>query len=110
MYYRIWIKGFSTIAKPIYCLFKKGVPWNWGLEQDLAMSALKTALTSALALVKIIYADGAGEIILAVDASLKGWGAVLMQLDALGKQHLSRYKSSLWNQAEQNYNATKREC
>src|SRR5271156_2249386 len=74
------------------------------------MSALKTALTSAPALVKIIYMDGAGEIILAVDASLKGWGAVLMQLDAQGKQHPSRYESGLWNQAERNYDATKREC
>jgi hypothetical protein len=72
------------------------------------MSALKTALTSALALVKIIY-DG-GEIILAVDASLNGWGVVLMQLDALGKRHPSRYESGLWNQAERNYDATKREC
>jgi ribonuclease HI len=108
VYYRIWIKGFSIVAKPIYHLFKKGVPWNWGLEQDLAMSALKTALTSAPALVKIIY-DG-GEIILAVDASLKGWGVVLMQLDALGKRHPSRYESGLWNQAERNYDATKREC
>jgi hypothetical protein len=57
------------------------MPWNWGLEQDLAISALKTALTTAPALVKIIYTDGAREIILAVDASLKRWGAVLMQLD-----------------------------
>ena len=72
------------------------------------MSALKTALTSAPALVKIIY-DGR-EIILAVDASLKGWGAVLMQLDALGKWHPSRYESGLWNQAKRNYDATKREC
>jgi ribonuclease HI len=98
------------IAEPIYYLFKKGMPWNWGLEQDLAMSALKTALTTAPALVKIIYTDGAGEIILAVDASLKGWGAVLMQLDDQGKRHPSRYESGLWNQAEQNYDATKREC
>jgi hypothetical protein len=110
VYYRIWIKDFSTIAEPIYYLFKKGVPWNWGSEQDLAMSALKTALTSAPALVKIIYTDEAGEIILAVDASLKGWGAVLMQLDAQGKRHPSRYESGLWNQAERNYDATKREC
>jgi len=26
VYYRIWIKDFSTITKPIYRLFKKGVP------------------------------------------------------------------------------------
>jgi hypothetical protein len=42
------------------------------MEQDLAMSALKTTLTSAPALVKIVYTDGAREIILVVDVSLKG--------------------------------------
>src|SRR5438552_7523684 len=26
VYYQIWIKNFFTIAKPIYYLFKKGVP------------------------------------------------------------------------------------
>ena len=81
IYYRIWIKDFSIIAEPIYYLFKKGVPWNWGLEQDLAMNVLKTALTTAPALVKIIYTDGAGDVILAVDASYEGWGSILMQLD-----------------------------
>ena len=45
------------------------------------MNVLKTALTTAPALVKIIYMDGAGDVILAVDASYKGWGFVLMQLD-----------------------------
>jgi hypothetical protein len=74
VYYRIWIEGFSVIAEPIYCLFKKGVSWRWGPAQDRAMSSLKTALTNAPALVRIIYTDGAGEIILAVDASLEGWG------------------------------------
>ena len=63
-----------------------------------------------LALVKILYINKAREIILAVDASLNGWGAVLMQLDALGRQHPSRYESRLQNKTEQNYNATKREC
>ena len=72
VYYRIWIKGFSIVAEPIYYLFKKGVPWNWGLAQDEAMATLKLALTSAPALVKIVYTDRAGEVILAVDASLKG--------------------------------------
>jgi hypothetical protein len=48
------------------------VPWNWGLEQDKAIATLKHALTNVLALVKILYTDEAGEIVLAVDASLKG--------------------------------------
>jgi hypothetical protein len=33
-----------------------------------------------------------------------------MQLDALRRRHLSRYESGLWNKAERNYDATKREC
>jgi len=74
------------------------------------MDTLKVALTSAPALTKIVYTDGAGEIILAVDASLKGWGAVLMQLDDSKRRHPTWYESGLWNQAEQNYDATKREC
>ena len=59
------------------------------------MAALKYALTNALALVKIQYTDKARKIILVVDASLKGWGAVLMQLDGFGQRHLSRYESGL---------------
>jgi len=36
------------------------------------MDTLKVALTSTPALTKIVYTDKAGEIILAVNASLKG--------------------------------------
>jgi len=39
------------------------------------------ALTSILALTKIVYTDRARKIILAVNVSLKGWRAILMQLD-----------------------------
>jgi hypothetical protein len=95
VYYRIWIEGFAIIAKPIYTLFRKDVVWIWGLEQDLAMNTLKTALTQAPALAKIDYSEGGGDIILAPDASLKGWGAVLIQLDAERRRHPSRYESRL---------------
>ncbi len=73
------------------------------------MDTLKAALTNVLMLIRIIYSDGVGKIILAVDASLKGWGTILMQLDTLKKRHPSRYESGIWNKAEQNYNAMKRE-
>ena len=78
VYYRIWVKEFAIVADSIYRLMRKGVEWKWGREQDEAMDALKLALTSAPALVKLDYSEGAGAIILAVDVSLKGWGAVLM--------------------------------
>ena len=60
------------------------------------MDTLKLALIQAPVLTKIDYSEGAGEIILTTDASLSGWGSVLMQLDDKGKRHPSRYESRLW--------------
>ena len=73
------------------------------------MDRLKLAITSAPCLIKISHEPGAGDIVLAVDASLEGWRGVLMQI-VQGKRHPSRYESGLWNTAERSYDATKREC
>jgi hypothetical protein len=111
VYFRIWIIGFSMVAASLYSLLRKNVVWKWGEEEEHAMDQLKLALTSAPALVKLDYTEGHLEIILGVDASLKGWGAVLMQLDTEGRRRVARYESGrLWNDAEQKYDATKREC
>ena len=70
------------------------------------METLKAALITAPALRSIDYADNAGEIILAVDASLRGWGAVLQQVDSVTKKrHPIRYESGLWNEQESRYDA-----
>ena len=63
------------------------MPWAWGIEHDLVMAALKEALTAAPVLVKIDYSEEAGAVILTVDASLEGWGAILGQEDEKGKKH-----------------------
>lgn len=112
MYYRIWIKNFAQIAKPIYRLFKNNVLFVWGDDQDRAMAILKEALTTAPALASLDYSEGAGEIILGADASLDSWGGVLMQAerDKPKHRHPVRYKSGLWNNQEQKYDAGKREC
>lgn len=109
VYFRIFVEHFAQVAGPIYFLFKKGVAFSWENEQQEAMDKLKMALTTAPALITLVYTDGAGEIILAVDASLKGWGAVLMQI-VDGIRHPSRYESGMWSVAESKYDATKREC
>lgn len=74
------------------------------------MDRLKEALTTAPALMPISYEEGAGEIILAADASLTGWGGVLMQLDKQSRRRSSRYESGLWSTAEKRYDAGKRKC
>ena len=73
------------------------------------MDLLKFALISLPVLVLLDYTEGAGDVILAVDASLEGWEEVLMQL-VKGKRHPSRYESGIWSAAEKKYDATKREC
>jgi hypothetical protein len=79
VYYRIWIEGFALIAEPIYRLMRKGVTWNWGNEQVQSMQILQEKLTAAPILCKLHYdpLEGWGMIVLAVDASLDGWGGTL---------------------------------
>jgi hypothetical protein len=59
------------------------------------MEHLKRTLTSALALVSIDYTEPIRKIILAVDGSKKGWGAVIMQLDLNGHRHPIRFESGV---------------
>ena len=109
-FYRLWVKDFAIVSEPIFRLFRTGVVFVWGLEQVEAMHLLKVALTTAPALIQLDYSDGAGLIILMIDASKNGWGAVLMQLDREGKRHPCRYESGIWSKQERKYDAGKLEC
>jgi hypothetical protein len=73
------------------------------------MVRLKNVLILPLVLIAINYSENAGEIILAVDSSFKGWGAVFMQM-VKKRRAPSRYKSGMWSDIEQRYDTTKREC
>lgn len=73
------------------------------------MDLLKLAFTNPPALVSLDYTNGASDIILAVDAYLKGWGGVLMQL-IKEKRHLSKYESGIWSSTEKKYDAIKWKC
>ena len=71
VYYRIWVRNFAIVAKPLYKLLKKNIEFVWTQECEDAMEIHKEALTNAPALATLDYADDAGEIILVVDASGK---------------------------------------
>ena len=73
------------------------------------MDCLKFCLCQPPALLPLDYTLAIGSIILAVDSSLRGWGAVLQQLRE-GKRHPSRYESGLWSEVESRYDAGRREC
>ncbi|GJV95580.1 putative reverse transcriptase domain-containing protein [Tanacetum coccineum] len=77
-YYRRFIEGFSKIAKPITKLTQKKVKFVWGNKQEAAFQLLKKMLCSALILA---LPEGSEDFIAYCDASKKGLGAVLMQIE-----------------------------
>ena len=61
-------------------------------------------------LIKIDYSTKAREIVIRVDASLKGYRGYLGQKDIKSRKvYPIHYKSSIWSQVERKYNAIKRE-
>ena len=99
-FYRAFIRGFASIAKPLNALTKKDQEWNWTNECQRAFNTLKSCVTSKpiLAHPKL---DKQFE--LEVDASGFAIGVVLLQKKADGKRHLVGYYSSTLNEAERNY-------
>ncbi|RCI14035.1 hypothetical protein L249_8291, partial [Ophiocordyceps polyrhachis-furcata BCC 54312] len=108
-FYRIWIPKFAWIAKPLTSLLKKDAAFEWTDEHSQAMADLKAPLLDPQFLVPLDLGPNHGEIILMCDASATGWGAVLFQ-EIDNVRRTVRFESGIWNPAEANYDATKREC
>ncbi|GKG16984.1 putative reverse transcriptase domain-containing protein, partial [Tanacetum coccineum] len=93
-YYRRFIEGFSLISKPLTKLTKKNKKYKWGKEEE-AFQTLKQKLCSApiLALPK-----GTKDFVVYCDASLKGYGVVLIQ-----REKVISYASRQLKVYEENY-------
>nr|GEY63253.1 retrotransposon protein, putative, Ty3-gypsy subclass [Tanacetum cinerariifolium] len=93
-YYQRFIEGFSLTAKPLSKLTQKNKKYEWGMEEEEAFQNLKQKLCSApiLALPK-----GTKNFTVYCDASLKGFGVVLMQREkviAYASQQLKKHKEN----------------
>ncbi|GJS69838.1 reverse transcriptase domain-containing protein [Tanacetum coccineum] len=75
-YYQRFIKGFSMISKPLTKLTQKDKKYEWGKEEEEAFQTVKQKLCSAPILV---LPEGTEDFMVYRDASLKGYGSVLMQ-------------------------------
>ncbi|GKC95236.1 putative reverse transcriptase domain-containing protein [Tanacetum coccineum] len=93
-YYQRFIEGFSLISKPLTKLTQKNKKYERGKEEE-AFQTLKQKLCSApiLALPK-----GMKDLIVYCDASLKGYGAVLIQ-----REKVIAYASIQLKVHEENY-------
>ncbi|GBG67270.1 hypothetical protein CBR_g88559 [Chara braunii] len=80
-YYRKFVRNFSTIAAPLHRLLKKEAIWQWDKDCTSALKKLKCALIEYPVL-KV--ADPSLPIVVTMDASQYGIGAVLQQDDGNG--------------------------
>lgn len=100
-YFRRFVPDYAMIAKPISDLLRKGVEFQMGDEQILAFKQLKSALVNAPVL-KLFIPGALTEI--HTDASMYGYGAVLLQVDQCDQQlHPVEYLSRKTTLAEQKY-------
>ena len=104
-YYRKFVQGFATIAKPLHELTQKDKAFFWSETCQKAFESLKTALISSPILA---YSDAEGELILDTDASGVGLGAVLSQVQE-GFERVIGYYSRTLTQTERQYCVTRRE-
>ncbi|GKD63120.1 putative reverse transcriptase domain-containing protein [Tanacetum coccineum] len=94
-YYRRFIEGFSLISKLLTKLNQKNKKYEWGKEEEEAFQTLKQKLCSAPILA---LPEGTEDFMVYYDASLKGYGAVLMQ-----REKVIAYASRQLKVHEENY-------
>ena len=104
-YYRRYIEGFSSIAKPLTALTEKDRNFNWTPECEEAFRLLKHKLVTAPILA---YPQISEPFILDTDASNYAIGAVLSQ-NQDGDERVIAYASRTLSKPEQNYCVTRRE-
>nr|GEV71068.1 putative reverse transcriptase domain-containing protein [Tanacetum cinerariifolium] len=94
-YYRRFIKDFSLISKPLTKLTQKNKPYMCGDNEEEAFQTLKLKLCSAPIL---LLPEGSEDFVVYCDASLKRFGAVLMQ-----REKVIAYASRQLKKNEENY-------
>jgi hypothetical protein len=96
-FYRPFIRGFATVARPLNELTQKDATWTWTDRQQKAFMTLKQRVTSKPILVQPVLTD---QFNLEVDASGFAVGAVLLQMKEDKKRHPVGYYSATLNEAE----------
>nr|GEV47071.1 putative reverse transcriptase domain-containing protein [Tanacetum cinerariifolium] len=93
-YYRRFIEGFLLIFKPLFKLTQKNKKNEWGMEEEEAFQTSKQKLCSAPILA---LPEGTENFIVYCYASLKGFGAILMQREkviAYASRQLKKHKEN----------------
>jgi hypothetical protein len=104
--YRRYIKNCAARTEPLSRLLRKGKDFIWGEEQEEAFRSLIETILSADCLAQ---PDFNKKFILTTDASNKGLGAVLSQIDDDNRERPIAFGSRQLRPAEFNYSITEKE-
>lgn len=105
-YFRTFVKGFATVAKPLHRLCSEKVAFEWRDEAQQAFEALKAAMLEAPVLAHINYSL---PLVLRTDASNHGVGGVLLQV-VDGVEHPVSYVSKAFTPVEARWATIEQEC
>ncbi|XP_048485025.1 uncharacterized protein K02A2.6-like [Plutella xylostella] len=106
-FYSKFCVNMSDILKPMYDLLKKNSKWKWTSDCDTAFNKIKKVLSSSPVLA---HYDPSLELILSVDSSAYGLGAVLTQRARDGSERPLCCASRTLNAAELNYSQIDKEA
>ena len=104
-YYRRFIEGFASIARPLHKLTNKAEKFQWTSHQQQSFDQLKIALTTAPILA---YPKAEGQYTLDTDASDEAVGEVLSQEQDECERVVAYYSKAL-SKAERVYCVTRKE-
>ncbi|XP_037929169.1 uncharacterized protein K02A2.6-like [Teleopsis dalmanni] len=106
-YYNKFIKQFSIIAAPLNELRKNNAVFKWTAYHEDAFQALKNAMIKAT---ELVHYDDKKPIVLAVDASKYGIGAVISYRYADGSEKPIAYASKKLNSSQERYSQIEKEA
>ncbi len=106
-FYQRFIEGFSQVARPLFDLTKKDVPFRWSPECDVAFEELKKRIVSAPVLV---LPNNRQPFRIKSDSSNFASSGVLQQLSEDNRKwHLVAFLSKSLTPVEWNYNVHDKE-
>ena len=105
-YYSRFVPDRAGILGPLYDLLHKDAVWQWGQKERDSFNKVKEKLASNTLLV---HYDGAKQLVLTCDASSVGVGAVLSQVDDVGREMPIAFASRRLSHSESRYAQIERE-
>ncbi|XP_045763671.1 uncharacterized protein K02A2.6-like [Maniola jurtina] len=106
-YYGKFVPNLSSLLHPLYSLLKKNQPWNWDINCEDAFINIKNILASDRVL---CHYDPALPLVLSVDSSSYGIGAVLAHVFADGTERPISCASRTLGDTEKNYSQLDKEA